>query len=83
MKQLTLLELFTYLFQITDLQLAVNVLKAASFFNFLLFLQQGKYPTLAQRFLGLSLESTRTRNIEYTYMTRELLWHGFSVSNIL
>lgn len=68
-------------FQISDLQFVVNVLKTASFFNLLLFLQQGKYPTLAQRFLSLSQESTRKRNIEYTYMTRELLWHGFSVCN--
>lgn len=66
-----------------DLELFVNVLKAASFLNFLMFLHQGKYPTLAQRFLSLSQESTRKRNIEYTYMTRELLWHGFSVCNFL
>jgi len=65
------------------MQLIVDVLKAVSFLNFLLFLQQGKYPTLVQRFLSLSQESTRKRNIEYTYMTRELLWHGFSVCVIL
>lgn len=63
---------------IDGLQLIVDILKAGSFLNFLLFLQQGKYPTLIQRFLSLSQESTRKRNIEYTYMTRELLWHGFS-----
>lgn len=61
-----------------DLELVFNVLKAASFLNFLVFLQQGKYPTLAQRILSLSQESTRKRNIEYNYMTRELLWHSFS-----
>ncbi|XP_025418589.1 peroxisome biogenesis factor 2 isoform X2 [Sipha flava] len=63
---------------INDLQLIVNILKTASFMNFLLFLHNGKYPTLLQRFLSLSQESTRKRNIEYTFMTRELLWHGFS-----
>lgn len=67
----------------SDLSLIVNILKAASFLNLLLFLHQGKYPTLTQRFLSLSQESTRKRNIEYTYMTRELLWHGFSVGIIL
>jgi len=70
-------------FQINVLHLIVDVLKAASFLNFLLFLQQGKYPTLTQRLLSLSQESTRKRNIEYTYMTRELLWHGFSVCIIV
>uniref|UniRef100_A0A2S2PUD3 RING-type E3 ubiquitin transferase (cysteine targeting) n=1 Tax=Schizaphis graminum TaxID=13262 RepID=A0A2S2PUD3_SCHGA len=64
---------------INILHLVVDVFKVASFLNFLLFLQQGKYPTLTQRLLSLSQESTRKRNIEYTYMTRELLWHGFSV----
>lgn len=68
-----------YLNNINALHLIVDVLKAASFLNFLIFLQQGKYPTLTQRLLSLSQESTRKRNIEYTYMTRELLWHGFSV----
>ncbi|VVC25476.1 Zinc finger, C3HC4 RING-type,Zinc finger, RING-type,Zinc finger, RING/FYVE/PHD-type,Zinc finger, RING- [Cinara cedri] len=63
---------------INDLQSIVIIFKAASFLNFLLFLRQGKYPTLAERFLSLLQESTRQRNIEYTYMTRELLWHGFS-----
>lgn len=67
----------------SDLSLIVNILKAASFLNLLLFLHQGKYPTLTQRFLNLSQESTRKRNIEYTYMTRELLWHGFSVGILL
>ncbi|KAL4119517.1 hypothetical protein QTP88_012323 [Uroleucon formosanum] len=63
---------------ISNLQLIVDVLKVSSFLNFLLFLKQGKYPTLTQRFLSLSQESTRKRNIGFTYMTRELLWHGFS-----
>lgn len=69
-------------FQNNDLQLILNILKAASFLNLLLFLQQGIYPTLAERFLSLSQESTRKRNIGYTYMTRELLWHSFSVCNV-
>lgn len=69
--------------QINALQLIIDVLKVVSFLNFLLFLKQGKYPTLTERLLSLSQESTRKRNIEYTYMTRELLWHGFSVCDIL
>ncbi|XP_025202605.1 peroxisome biogenesis factor 2 [Melanaphis sacchari] len=67
-----------FLNNVNVLHLIVDVLKAASFLNFLFFLQQGKYPTLTQRLLSLPQESTRKRNIEYTYMTRELLWHGFS-----
>ncbi|XP_015367050.1 PREDICTED: peroxisome biogenesis factor 2 isoform X2 [Diuraphis noxia] len=67
-----------FISNISNLQLIVDVLKAASFLNFLLFLKQGKYPTLTQRFLSLSQEPTRKRSIEYTHMTRELLWHGFS-----
>lgn len=72
-----------FYFQINNLLFIVDILKVASFLNFLLFLQQGKYPTLAQRFLSLTQETTRKRSIEYNYMTRELLWHGFSVSHNL
>ncbi|XP_050539934.1 peroxisome biogenesis factor 2 [Daktulosphaira vitifoliae] len=64
--------------KISYLENISSILKFFSFLNFLLFLHQGKYPILAQRLLGLSQESTRRRVIGYEYMTRELLWHGFS-----
>lgn len=41
------------------------------------------YPTLADRFLGIKYAPIKNlnRNVGYSYMTRELLWHGFMVSN--
>ncbi|XP_050427387.1 peroxisome biogenesis factor 2-like [Adelges cooleyi] len=61
-----------------NLETIFIIVKVASFLNFLMFLRQGKYPTLAQRILNLTQESTRRRTVGYEYMTRELLWHGFS-----
>lgn len=49
------------------------------FLNLLVFLQQGRYPTLASRLLGLRVEPVRmTRRVGYSFMARELLWHSFS-----
>ena len=57
---------------------AVNTL---SLFNFTLFLLRGNYPTLCDRLAGLliapSIHQT-LRSINYDYMNREILWHGFS-----
>ncbi|XP_049767131.1 peroxisome biogenesis factor 2 [Schistocerca cancellata] len=49
------------------------------FLNLLLFLHQGRYPTLTSRLLGLHVEPVRvTRRVGYSFMVRELLWHSFS-----
>jgi hypothetical protein len=59
----------------------------ASLVNLLAFLPEGKHPTLVDRVLGLQpvsvAPSDRGRAVGYSYMTRELLWHGFIVSTIL
>ncbi|KAJ9591082.1 hypothetical protein L9F63_002363 [Diploptera punctata] len=53
----------------------------ANLMNLLIFLREGKYPTLVDRVLGLQPVSVappgQNRAVGYSYMTRELLWHGF------
>ncbi|XP_046393297.1 peroxisome biogenesis factor 2 [Ischnura elegans] len=59
-------------------EVSVHVLNLV---NFLIFLRKGLYPTLAYRLLGLTIvpiEPGKSRTIGYSYMTRELLWHGFA-----
>ncbi|XP_011304513.1 peroxisome biogenesis factor 2 [Fopius arisanus] len=56
-----------------------NIFNLLSFINLLLFLNRGTQPTILERLLGISsrnIASTRPRTIGYSYMTRELLWHG-------
>ena len=56
-----------------------NVAKLFEFLNLLVFLHRGSQPRVAEYLLGIaSCSSTthRPRNIGYSYMTRELLWHG-------
>ncbi|XP_078045206.1 peroxisomal biogenesis factor 2 [Augochlora pura] len=56
-----------------------NATKLFEFVNFLIFLHRGTQPRVVEYLLGISSQSTIThkpRNIGYTYMTRELLWHG-------
>ncbi|XP_012261356.2 peroxisome biogenesis factor 2 [Athalia rosae] len=51
-----------------------------AFTNILLFLNQGNQPNLIERILGIYNQPTkshRPRDIGYSYMTRELLWHSF------
>ncbi|RXM33789.1 Peroxisome biogenesis factor 2 [Acipenser ruthenus] len=55
--------------------------KVASLLNFLIFLQKGRFPTLAERFLGIRAVFSRPqgiRQVGFEYMNRELLWHGFA-----
>lgn len=55
--------------------------KTASLFNFLLFLQSGTFPTLTERLLGVQPVFSRPlgpRDINFQYVNRELLWHGFA-----
>ena len=59
-------------------------IQIASLVNLLIFLTEGKHPTLVDRVLGLQPVSIapagQARTVGYSYMTRELLWHGFIVS---
>lgn len=57
------------------------VLKTLSLFNFTVFLIRGCYPTLKERLLGLTIAPTTPqtlRDISHSYLSREILWHGFS-----
>lgn len=57
----------------------VNVVKLLQFINLLVFLHRGTQPRVVEYLLGIKSRSTTThkpRNIGYSYMTRELLWHG-------
>jgi peroxin-2 len=55
-------------------------IQLASLVNLLVFLTEGKHPTLVDRILGLQPVSVacpgQDRTVGYSYMTRELLWHG-------
>lgn len=58
-----------------------SVIQFASLFNFLVFLQKGHHPVLAERVVGARAVFTKqsvVRDISYQYMNRELLWHGFA-----
>ncbi|KAG8947653.1 peroxisome assembly protein (Peroxin-2) [Tulasnella sp. 424] len=52
-----------------------------SLFGFLLFLHNGKYRSLTDRFLGLKLVPARknlSRNVNYEFMNRQMVWHAFT-----
>lgn len=56
-----------------------NVISLVQFINLLFFLHRGLQSRVIELLLGLSTQSITTnkpRNIGYSYMTRELLWHG-------
>ncbi|KAL3861572.1 hypothetical protein ACJMK2_007598 [Sinanodonta woodiana] len=56
-------------------------LKVASLVNFLVFLRKGVYLSLMERILGIRAmfpQEQGMRQVTFEYMTRELLWHGFS-----
>lgn len=56
------------------------VTKLLTFVNILVFLNQGNQPNIVERVLGIHNRPTKAhkpRNIGYSYMTRELLWHSF------
>ncbi|XP_076232978.1 peroxisomal biogenesis factor 2 [Calliopsis andreniformis] len=56
-----------------------NVVKLLEFVNLLVFLHRGTQPRIVEYVLGIASRSTTThkpRTIGYSYMTRELLWHG-------
>ncbi|KAL0266450.1 UNVERIFIED_CONTAM: hypothetical protein PYX00_008983 [Menopon gallinae] len=53
--------------------------KICQFLNLMVFLKEGTYPKLVDRLLGIKMipKTKLNRNVGYSYMTRELLWHGF------
>jgi len=55
--------------------------KILSILNFLAFLYDGKYVTLANRILCMRLvyaHPSLSRRISFEYMNRQLVWHGFT-----
>ncbi|XP_012278296.1 peroxisome biogenesis factor 2 [Orussus abietinus] len=69
------------------IEYVANVIDVIELLNLLLFLHRGTRPRTIEHVLRISSQSTtahKPRNIGYTYMTRELLWHGlmelFSIS---
>lgn len=54
---------------------------AGSLINLLLFLHSGYYPNLLYRLFGIQMSYSspkgRQRQVGYTHMTRELIWHSF------
>jgi peroxin-2 len=54
--------------------------KYAVFANFLLFLCDGKFVSIQNRILNLRLlyMNTAARSVSFEYMTRQLVWNGFS-----
>lgn len=52
-----------------------------SLLNLLLFLRSGHYPNLLYRIFGVQMayvsSKSRQRQVGYTHMTRELIWHSF------
>lgn len=63
------------------LDYSTTTVKTLSLFNFVLFLISGHYPSLKERLLGLRMVPTSPQFIHqpsHSYLTREILWHGFS-----
>ncbi|KAK3916740.1 Peroxisome biogenesis factor 2 [Frankliniella fusca] len=54
---------------------------AGSLINLLMFLHSGYYPNLLYRLFGIQMSysspKARQRQVGYTHMTRELIWHSF------
>jgi hypothetical protein len=58
-------------------------LRLANLANRLAFLFKGQYPSIPERVLDIPpipASDQHNRNIGYSYMTRELLWHSLIVS---
>ena len=63
------------------LDYSATAIKTLSLLNFVFFLISGHYPTLKERLLGLKMVPTTPQFIQqvsHSYLTREILWHGFS-----
>uniref|UniRef100_A0A6V7IU45 RING-type E3 ubiquitin transferase (cysteine targeting) n=1 Tax=Bracon brevicornis TaxID=1563983 RepID=A0A6V7IU45_9HYME len=62
-----------------NLEMIFKIVKLLSFTNLIIFLHRGTQPVLIERFLGISSRNIaphQPRTIGYSYMARELLWHG-------
>ncbi|GFO34502.1 peroxisome biogenesis factor 2-like [Plakobranchus ocellatus] len=60
---------------------AQTVIKVAALINLFVFLRKGVYLSLVERLLGVRAffpQRQGLRQVGFEYMTRELLWHGFS-----
>lgn len=60
---------------------AETVLKVSALVNIFVFLRKGVYLSLVERLLGLRAQFPQRhglRQVGYEFMTRELMWHGFS-----
>ncbi|ESO83638.1 hypothetical protein LOTGIDRAFT_169113 [Lottia gigantea] len=58
-----------------------NSLKLVTVCNFMLFLNRGGYINIIERLLGIQSlypHSQNIRQVSFEFMTRELLWNGFS-----
>ena len=63
------------------LRYMLTAMKTLSLINFMVFLVRGSYPTLKERLLGLQMSPITPQTlhtISHSYLTREILWHGFS-----
>ncbi|XP_012995177.2 LOW QUALITY PROTEIN: peroxisome biogenesis factor 2 [Esox lucius] len=63
------------------LSIVTGLTQVANLINFLVFLRQGRHPTLTERILGVRAVFSRpqeVRQVAFQYMNRELLWHGFA-----
>lgn len=63
----------------TCIEATANIVHLLSFINLLIFLHRGRQPSVVERILGIFSETAtkhKPRRIGYSYMTRELLWHG-------
>ena len=63
------------------LQYCTSAVKTLSLLNFVVFLIHGCYPTLKERIFKLKIVPTTPqslRTVNHGYLTREILWHGFS-----
>ncbi|KAM4687264.1 peroxisome biogenesis factor 2 [Discoglossus pictus] len=63
------------------INLAAGLLKLSVLLNFFIFLQQGKFATLTERFLRIRSVFSKPQNVRqvgFDYMSREILWHGFA-----
>lgn len=57
----------------------ISIVHLLELINLIIFLHHGSQPLLIERLLNISSvprTSNKPRNIGYSYMTREILWHG-------
>jgi len=64
----------------TSMKYLQMVLRVAELVNFVVFLQQGKYPSLVNRIFGLTPRSVvqERSSVGFSYLSRELLWHSLT-----